>query len=97
VSFHHGANPATTNIFSKAYQSASAAMEKTYGKKPIPVKAGGSIPVVGFFQEELGVDVILLGFGLDSDAIHSPNESYRLENFYAGIQTIPWFYHYFAK
>lgn len=97
VSFHHGANPATTNIFSKAYQSASSAMEKTYGKKPIPVKAGGSIPVVGFFQEELNVDVILLGFGLDSDAIHSPNESYRVQNFYDGISTISWFYYYFAK
>lgn len=94
---HHGGNPATTNIFSKAYQAASKAMEHTYQKSPIPIKAGGSIPIVAFLQEQLNTEVILMGFGLDSDAIHSPNESYKIENFTAGMHTIPWFYHYFTN
>lgn len=97
VTPHHGGNPASTNIFSKDYLAASKAMEKSFGKKPIPVKAGGSIPIVSFFQKELDVEVILLGFGLDSDAIHSPNESFRLANFYKGIETIPWFFHYYKN
>ena len=97
VTPHHGGNPASTNIFSKDYIAASKAMEKSFGKKPIPVKAGGSIPIVSFFQKELDVEVILLGFGLDSDAIHSPNESFRLANFYQGIKTIPWFFHYYKN
>ena len=67
-------------------------MEKTYGKKPVPVRSGGSIPIVALFEKELGVKSILLGFGLDSDVIHSPNEHFGLFNFYKGIETIPFFY-----
>jgi acetylornithine deacetylase/succinyl-diaminopimelate desuccinylase-like protein len=69
-------------------------MEATYGKKPVPVRSGGSIPIVALFEKELGVKSILMGFGLDSDAIHSPNEHYGLFNYFKGIETIP---HFFAK
>ena len=72
-------------------------MELTYGKKPVPVRSGGSIPIVALFEKELGVKSILLGFGLDSDAIHSPNEHYGLFNYLKGIETIPYFFHYFSK
>lgn len=94
---HHGAFPAVTPIDSKAYQAASKAMEKTFGKKPIPMRSGGSIPIIALFEEVLDVKTILLGFGLDTDAIHSPNEHYGLDNFYKGIETIPYFYHYFSQ
>jgi acetylornithine deacetylase/succinyl-diaminopimelate desuccinylase-like protein len=73
------------------------AMEKTFGKKPVPVRSGGSIPIVAMFKSVLGLDSVLLGFGLDSDAIHSPNESYGLFNFYKGIETIPHFYKNFSE
>ena len=73
------------------------AMETTFGKKPIPMRSGGSIPIVAMFKSVLGLDSVLLGFGLDSDAIHSPNESYGLFNFYKGIETIPYFYQYFTE
>ena len=63
-------------------------MENTYGKKPVPVRSGGSIPIVALFEKELGVKSILMGFGLDSDAIHSPNEHYGLFNYFKGIETI---------
>jgi acetylornithine deacetylase/succinyl-diaminopimelate desuccinylase-like protein len=93
----HGGQGYVAPIDTAAYQSASKAVEKTFGKKPVPARSGGSIPIVADFEEVLGVKSILLGFGLESDAIHSPNENYPLENFYKGIETIPWFYKYFAE
>ena len=72
-------------------------MEMTFGKKPVPVRSGGSIPIVALFEKELGVKSILLGFGLDSDAIHSPNEHFGLSNFYNGIETITNFYKFYSK
>lgn len=94
---HHGAIPAVTPIDSNGYIAASNAMEKTFGKKPIPLRSGGSIPIVALFEEVLGLKTVLMGFGLNSDAIHSPNEHYGLFNFYKGIETIPYFYQEFAK
>jgi acetylornithine deacetylase/succinyl-diaminopimelate desuccinylase-like protein len=94
---HHGGEPVVTPTDSIAYQAASQAMEAAFGKKPIPMRSGGSIPIVALFEEVLGLKTILLGFGLDSDAIHSPNESFGLENFYKGIETIPHFYHNLAE
>ena len=73
------------------------AMEEAFGKKPVPVRSGGSIPIVALFEQVLGMKSILLGFGLDSDAIHSPNEHYGLFNYYKGIETIPYFYKYYAE
>ena len=84
-------------INEKGYLAASKAMEETFGKKPIPVRSGGSIPIVALFESELKLKSILMGFGLDSDAIHSPNEHYGLFNFYKGIETIPLFFKYFSK
>lgn len=92
VTPHHGGEPAVTPIDSIGYKAASMAYEKTFGKKPIPVRSGGSIPIVAMFEKELGLKTILMGFGLDSDAIHSPNEHYGLFNYYKGIETIPHFY-----
>ena len=97
VSTHHGGEPAVTDLNSKGYAAASLAMEKTFGKKPIPVRQGGSIPIVSFFEEALKTNTILMGFGLNSDAIHSPNEHYGLFNFYKGIETIPYFFKYFSE
>lgn len=94
---HHGAQPAVTPIDSAGYKAASNAMEKSFGKKPIPLRSGGSIPIVALFEEVLGLKTVLMGFGLDTDAIHSPNENYGLFNFYKGIETIPFFYEEFAK
>lgn len=94
---HHGAKPAVTPIDSAGYQAASNAMEKSFGLKPIPLRSGGSIPIVALFEEVLGLKTVLMGFGLDTDAIHSPNENYGLFNFYKGIETIPYFYEEFAK
>jgi acetylornithine deacetylase/succinyl-diaminopimelate desuccinylase-like protein len=91
---HHGGEPYVAPTDSPAYLAASAAMEATYGKKPVPVRSGGSIPIVALFEQELGVKSILMGFGLDSDAIHSPNEHYGLFNYFKGIETIP---HFFTK
>lgn len=96
VTPHHGGEPVVTPTDSIAYQAASKAMEATFGKKPIPMRSGGSIPIVALFEDVLGLKTILLGFGLDSDAIHSPNESFALANFYKGIETIPHFYHNLA-
>jgi acetylornithine deacetylase/succinyl-diaminopimelate desuccinylase-like protein len=95
VTPHHGGESAVTPIDSIGYKAASMAYEKTFGKKPIPVRSGGSIPIVSMFEKELGLKTVLMGFGLDSDAIHSPNEHFGLFNFYKGIETIPYFYHYF--
>lgn len=94
---HHGGEPAVTPIDSIAYEAASRAYEQTFGKKPIPVRSGGSIPIVAMFEKELGLKTILMGFGLDSDAIHSPNEHYGLFNYYKGIETIPYFFKYFTE
>lgn len=97
VTPHHGGTPYVAPTDTPAYQAASKAMEDTFGKKPIPVRTGGSIPIVAMFEEVLGLKSILFGFGLDSDAIHSPNEHYGLFNYYKGIETIPLFYKYFAE
>jgi acetylornithine deacetylase/succinyl-diaminopimelate desuccinylase-like protein len=94
---HHGGEAAVTPIDSIGYKAASLAYEKAFGKKPIPVRSGGSIPIVAMFEKELGLKTILMGFGLDSDAIHSPNEHFGLFNFYKGIETIPYFYHYYTE
>jgi acetylornithine deacetylase/succinyl-diaminopimelate desuccinylase-like protein len=97
VTPHHGGEPAVIPTASAGYQAASKAFEEAWGKTPIPTRDGGSIPIVALFQQELGLDSVLLGFGLDEDAIHSPNESYGVFNFYKGIETITWFHHYFAQ
>jgi acetylornithine deacetylase/succinyl-diaminopimelate desuccinylase-like protein len=94
---HHGGEPVVTPTNSVAYQAASRAFETTFGKKPIPVRSGGSIPIVAMFKAELGLDSVLMGFGLDSDAIHSPNEHFGIFNFLKGIETIPYFYQYYAE
>jgi acetylornithine deacetylase/succinyl-diaminopimelate desuccinylase-like protein len=94
---HHGGEAAVTPIDSIGYKAASIAYEKAFGKKPIPVRSGGSIPIIAMFEKELGLKTILMGFGLDSDAIHSPNEHYGLYNYYKGIETIPYFYVAYAK
>jgi acetylornithine deacetylase/succinyl-diaminopimelate desuccinylase-like protein len=93
----HGGQGYVTPIEFPAYRAASKAFETSFGKKPIPVRSGGSIPIVSDFEEVLGIKSILMGFGLDSDAIHSPNENYPLFNFFKGIETIPLFYKYFAE
>jgi acetylornithine deacetylase/succinyl-diaminopimelate desuccinylase-like protein len=94
---HHGGEPVLTPTDSVAFQAASKAMQETYGKKPIPTRGGGSIPIVALFEKELGLKSVLMGFGLDSDALHSPNEHYGLFNYYKGIETIPLFHKYFAE
>lgn len=94
---HHGGEAAVTPTDSIAYKAAAKAMEKTFGKTPIPLRTGGSIPIVTMFEKVLGVKSVLFGFGLDSDAIHSPNEKYGLFNYYKGIETLPYFYQYFTE
>jgi acetylornithine deacetylase/succinyl-diaminopimelate desuccinylase-like protein len=97
VTPHHGGQGYVTPIDSIGYQAASKAYEQTFGKTPIPQRSGGSIPIVALFEEELGSKTILMGFGLDSDAIHSPNEHFGVWNYLKGIETIPWFYKYFTE
>jgi len=97
VTAHHGGEPVVVSTESVGYKAASKAMEETYGKKPVPTRGGGSIPIVALFKKELGLDSILFGFGLDSDALHSPNEHYGLFNYYKGIETIPLFYKYYTE
>jgi acetylornithine deacetylase/succinyl-diaminopimelate desuccinylase-like protein len=94
---HHGGKPVLTPLDSIGFKAASMAMEKTFGKKPIPVRGGGSIPIVALFKEDLGLDSIMMGFGLDSDAIHSPNEHFGIFNYLKGIETIPYFFEYFSE
>ena len=94
---HHGGEPYITPIDSRGYKAAAKAVEKTFGKVPVPVRGGGSIPICSLLEKELGVKIIFMGFGLDSDNLHSPNEKYGLENFYKGIETIPYFHKYFAE
>ncbi|GAB3784982.1 dipeptidase [Spirosoma horti] len=97
VAPHHGGMPYVTPVDSIEFEAASKAFEDAWGKKPIPTRGGGSIPIMALFEQELGVKSILMGFGLDSDALHSPNESYGLFNFYKGIETIPYFYKHYAE
>ena len=97
VTPHHGGTPAVVSTHSNGYQAASKAFEQSWGKTPIPTMEGGSIPIVALFIQELKIEPILLGFGLDSDDIHSPNESYGLFNYYKGIETIAYFYDHFSK
>ena len=94
---HHGGEPYMTPIDSKAYKAAAKAMETTFGKTPIPVRGGGSIPICALFEKELGIKIVFMGFGLDSDNLHSPNEKFNLANFYKGIETIPYFHQYFTE
>ena len=97
VTPHHGGEPVVTPTDSVAFKAASKAMEQTFGKKPIPTRGGGSIPIVALFEKELGLKSVLMGFGLDSDLIHSPNEHYGVFNFMKGIETIPLFFKYYAE
>jgi acetylornithine deacetylase/succinyl-diaminopimelate desuccinylase-like protein len=94
---HHGGEAAVTPTDSVAYQAAAKAMQATFGKMPIPLRTGGSIPIVTMFEQVLGKKTVLMGFGLDSDAIHSPNEHFGLFNYYKGIETIPYFFQYYAE
>jgi acetylornithine deacetylase/succinyl-diaminopimelate desuccinylase-like protein len=96
VTPHHGGEPVITPTDSAAYRAAVRALTTTFGKKPVPTRGGGSIPIVAMFKSELGLDSVLLGFGLDSDAIHSPNEHFGVFNFLKGIETIPEFYREYA-
>jgi acetylornithine deacetylase/succinyl-diaminopimelate desuccinylase-like protein len=93
----HGGEPYMTPLDSKAYRAAQKAIETTFGKKAIPVRGGGSIPISSLFEKELGIKIVFMGFGLDSDNLHSPNEKFDLQNFYKGIETIPYFHKYFSE
>ena len=97
VTPHHGGMPYVTPIDSKGYLAALHALEDTFGKKPVPTRGGGSIPIVALFERELGLKSVLMGFGLDADNIHSPNEHFGIFNFLKGIETIPLFFKYFAE
>lgn len=96
VTEHHGGYPYVAPTNTAAYRAASKAYLTTFGKTPVPTRSGGSIPIISTFEQVLGVKSILMGFGLDTDAAHSPNENYHLECFYKGIETITWFYKYYA-
>lgn len=96
VEYLHGGQPYYCPIDHPAYLAAEKALLNTFGRKPIPVKSGGSIPIIAELEEILGIKTILMGFGLESDAIHSPNENFPIANFFKGIETIPWFYYYYA-
>lgn len=97
VTPHHGAEPAVTPIDSTSFKAATAAYQEVWDKTPIPTRDGGSIPIVKLFENELGLQSLLLGFGLDSDLIHSPNEHYGIDNYFLGIETIVAFYKHYAK
>jgi acetylornithine deacetylase/succinyl-diaminopimelate desuccinylase-like protein len=94
---HHGGEPYMTPINSKEYQAAASAITATFGKEPIPVRGGGSIPICALFEKELGLKIVFMGFGLDSDNLHSPNEKFDIVNFYKGIETIPYFHQFYAN
>jgi len=96
VTAHHGGQPSVIKTDSLAYAAASKAFVESWGKTPIPTRDGGSIPIVALFKEVLQTEVVLLGFGLDSDAIHSPNEHYGVFNYFKGIETISMFYKHFV-
>ena len=93
----HGGHPYVAPTDSPAYRAAEKAYMDVFGRKPIPVRSGGSIPIISTFEKVLGIKSLLMGFGLESDAIHSPNENFPLDNFYRGIETIARFYPYFAE
>ncbi len=97
ASEHHGGEPYMTPIDSNEFRAASKAIYATFGKEPIPVRGGGSIPICALFEKELGLKIVFMGFGLDSDNLHSPNEKYDLFNFYKGIETIPYFHQFYAE
>ncbi len=97
VTPHHGGEPVVTPTDSIAYKAAEKAILESFGKEPIPTRGGGSIPIVALFEKELGIKTVLMGFGLDSDNLHSPNEKFDIANFYKGIETIPLFHKYFAE
>lgn len=94
---HHGGFPAVTPTNTIEYKAASKAMKEAFGKEPIPVRGGGSIPIVAMFEKVFGVKSVLMGFGLNSDDIHSPNEHYGLFNYYKGIETIPLFFKHYSE
>ncbi|MFT5966089.1 MAG: acetylornithine deacetylase/succinyl-diaminopimelate desuccinylase-like protein, partial [Flavobacteriaceae bacterium] len=96
VTPHHGGQGYVTPIDHIGYKAAAAAYEKTFGKTPIPQRSGGSIPIVSLFEKALDSKSVLMGFGLDSDAIHSPNEHFGVWNYFKGIETIPYFYKHFT-
>jgi acetylornithine deacetylase/succinyl-diaminopimelate desuccinylase-like protein len=97
VTAHHGGEPVVTPTDSIAYQAAAKAILTSFGKEPIPTRGGGSIPIIALFERVLGLKTVLMGFGLDNDNIHSPNEKYDVANYYKGIETIPYFHKYFAE
>jgi len=97
VTEHHGGEPVVTPTNSIAYKAAEKAIATTFGKDPIPTRGGGSIPIIALFEKTLGLKTVLMGFGLDNDNIHSPNEKFDVANFYKGIETIPYFHQYFAE
>lgn len=97
VTPHHGGLPVVTETNTPEYQAAAMAMKQTFGKDPIPQRGGGSIPIVALFGEVLGIKSVLMGFGLDSDAIHSPNEKYGVFNYLKGIETIPYYFKYYSE
>jgi len=97
VTPHHGGEPVVTPTDSIAYRAAQKAITESFGKAPIPTRGGGSIPIVALFEAELAIKTVLMGFGLDSDSLHSPNEKYDIYNYYKGIETIPLFHKYFAE
>ncbi len=94
---HHGGEPYMTPIDSNEYRAAAKAVAATFGKEPIPVRGGGSIPICALFEQVLGIKIVFMGFGLDSDNLHSPNEKFDLVNFYKGIETIPYFHQFYAE
>ena len=93
----HGGQAYVCPIDIPAYKAAEKAFKEVYGKQPVPVRSGGSIPIISTFEQKLGIKSVLMGFGLEADAIHSPNENYPLKQFYNGIETLPHFYKYFAE
>jgi acetylornithine deacetylase/succinyl-diaminopimelate desuccinylase-like protein len=97
VTTHHGGEPVVTPTDSIAYKAAAKAIQTSFGKDPIPTRGGGSIPIIALFEKILGLKTVLMGFGLDNDNIHSPNEKYDLANYYKGIETIPYFHKYYAE
>ena len=97
VTTHHGGEPVVTPTDSVAYKAASEAIKTAFGKDPIPTRGGGSIPIISLFEKTLGLKTVLMGFGLDSDNIHSPNEKFDLANYYKGIETIPYFHKNFRE
>jgi len=94
---HHGGDPYMTPVDSVEYKAAAKAIEASFGKPPIPVRGGGSIPITALFESVLGCKTVFMGFGLDSDNLHSPNEKFDLFNFYKGIETIPYFHRFYAE